>query len=405
MRRICWLLVSMVACLALLVPQTGFSSIAKQATPSVTSNPDSCITNYDENTDYFPDKVSVSYASHFQVRYEKNYKVVTVAIDQKSSPNTDRDVHQTYVLVQCGTATPALTGDLAEAQLIEVPSHRVALSYGEDAIFLATLGLTDRIVTVAGNRFINPELKAHIEDAQVALLGFPPNLEALVAATPDLAIFFAQNGDDFDQLDRIRQLGIPAVPSSKILEPLPLGRFEWIKYVAVFFNAEQSANSIFNPVAQNYETLTARAEAAQVKPGVLWADPESGDFAVVQNGWLSQLIADAGGVNVFMDVTANQTTPIGIEAVVAKASTAEYWITRNGAALLSSPTAGMEAIKAYADGNVFDFTKRSVESGGNDYYETGAVRPDLILQDLIAIFHPEIVSSDQLYFFQRVAAS
>jgi len=41
-------------------------------------------------------------------------------------------------------------------------------------------------------------------------------------------------------------------------------------------------------------------------------------------------------------------------------------------------------------------------TGGNDFWETGVIRPDLILSDLITIFHPDIMESDSLYFYQKV---
>ena len=43
-------------------------------------------------------------------------------------------------------------------------------------------------------------------------------------------------------------------------------------------------------------------------------------------------------------------------------------------------------VKAVAQGKVFNNTLRSTPAGGNDFYESGAVRPDLVLADLIKIF-------------------
>jgi iron complex transport system substrate-binding protein len=48
-------------------------------------------------------------------------------------------------------------------------------------------------------------------------------------------------------------------------------------------------------------------------------------------------------------------------------------------------------------------------AGGNDFWETGVVRPDLILQDLVTIFHAVPHSghkldedSPELFFYRRL---
>jgi iron complex transport system substrate-binding protein len=40
--------------------------------------------------------------------------------------------------------------------------------------------------------------------------------------------------------------------------------------------------------------------------------------------------------------------------------------------------------------------------GGNDYWERGVVRPDLILADLVKILHPEIDSSKDFNFYKKI---
>ena len=53
-----------------------------------------CVQNYNPNTDYFPDKVSINYAKSFSVKYQNNYKVITV-----KNPYPDAKTSFKYVLV------------------------------------------------------------------------------------------------------------------------------------------------------------------------------------------------------------------------------------------------------------------------------------------------------------------
>lgn len=77
-----------------------------------------CVTDYDAsaNVDYFPDKADVRYADTFSVEYFPAYKVVTV---------TNFTANYTFVLYQCGTPAPELTGQQVERYL-PVPVTQVA---------------------------------------------------------------------------------------------------------------------------------------------------------------------------------------------------------------------------------------------------------------------------------------
>jgi iron complex transport system substrate-binding protein len=54
---------------------------------------------------------------------------------------------------------------------------------------------------------------------------------------------------------------------------------------------------------------------------------------------------------------------------------------------------------------VYNNDARVNANGGNAYYEEGAAHPSLILADLIAIFHPELLPDHELAFFRRLEAA
>ncbi|MCS7288203.1 MAG: ABC transporter substrate-binding protein, partial [Roseiflexus sp.] len=65
-----------------------------------------CVTEYDPEIDYFPEKVSLSDSVGWTIEYFNNYKVITVL-----NPWRDANVQFRYVLVQCGTPPPDDVGD------------------------------------------------------------------------------------------------------------------------------------------------------------------------------------------------------------------------------------------------------------------------------------------------------
>ena len=52
------------------------------------------------------------------------------------------------------------------------------------------------------------------------------------------------------------------------------------------------------------------------------------------------------------------------------------------------------------NGYVYNNNARTNAAGGNDYYESAVVNPDLLLRDLVKIFHPELVEEDFVYYKQ-----
>ncbi|MDE6383425.1 MAG: iron ABC transporter substrate-binding protein, partial [Paramuribaculum sp.] len=60
----------------------------------------------------------------------------------------------------------------------------------------------------------------------------------------------------------------------------------------------------------------------------------------------------------------------------------------------------MTDVECLRSGMVYNHTLRSTAGGGNDFFESAVVRPDLVLRDLVKIFHPEMVDSAFVYYQQ-----
>jgi iron complex transport system substrate-binding protein len=54
------------------------------------------------------------------------------------------------------------------------------------------------------------------------------------------------------------------------------------------------------------------------------------------------------------------------------------------------------------NGHVFNNDARSSLAGGNDYWESGTVRPDLVLADLIEVFHPDLLTDHSFVYYRQL---
>jgi iron complex transport system substrate-binding protein len=61
-----------------------------------------------------------------------------------------------------------------------------------------------------------------------------------------------------------------------------------------------------------------------------------------------------------------------------------------------------QQFKAFQRGNVWSYNRIVTSNGGYDYWSRGITRPDLILGDLIKIFHPELAEDHQFVWYKQV---
>jgi iron complex transport system substrate-binding protein len=58
--------------------------------------------------------------------------------------------------------------------------------------------------------------------------------------------------------------------------------------------------------------------------------------------------------------------------------------------------------RAYQIGAMYNNNARLNEYGGNDYWEGGLANPDVVLADLIKIFHPELLPDHELVYYRKL---
>ena len=86
--------------------------------------------------------------------------------------------------------------------------------------------------------------------------------------------------------------------------------------------------------------------------------------------------------------------PLDLETVFLRAAQAEFWINPSHYRSLDALTGADPQRPEFAatrTGQVYNNTAQTNVRSGNPIWETGTVRPDLILADLLQIFHPQLL--------------
>lgn len=362
-----------------------------------------CVERFDAAVDYFSEKAAIEDAATFTVEYRRSYKLVTVREAYVGGPA------ERYVLLQCGAPPPAPTGELAGAQVVPVPITSLFVFSPTHLSLLANLGRMDVLRGVPQSDVVmDAQAQDRIKAGKVvefAKVGLQIDVERVVAAKPSLLMAFGPSTPTFGV---IRAAGVPVVANTEFLEPTALGRAEWVKFMALFLNDERKAQALYAEMKGRYRSLSRRAVARPEgeRPLVMTGRSTRGLFTIAGGrSYVAALIKDAGGRYAWADNTAAATASVDLESQIRRAANADVWI--NGGGWKSLPAMLDDepryvAFKAYRQGQVWTYERRQKSNGANDYWSRSVTRPDLLLADLVKVFHPRLTPEHVFEWYMPV---
>ena len=343
-----------------------------------------------------------AYATGFTIQQIGPLQKLTV-IDpwQKSSNNIFE-----YYLVKKGDPVPA---ELQAKQIFFTPVKNVVCLSTTHIGFLGALEETTSVSGLSGTAYLtNRELKKGVAENRIREVGNEQglNYEMIVQLKPDVVFAYGVGSEINAQINKLRDLGIPVVLVGEYLEKSPLAKAEWIKFFGTFYNKTQQADSIFGQIKSNYEAIKSVVANESEKPSVLTGLPFKDTWWIAGGqSNLAMLIQDAGGQFLWKENQSAEAFPVSLEEVFLRAAKADWWINcgsvQNLEELISFDPRFSE-LPAVKGLHIFNNNLRSTPGGGNDYWESGVVHPDLILSDLVKIFHPKLRSDKEFYYYQQV---
>ena len=359
--------------------------------------------------DLFTDKSYPEYANGYTVEYHGTYKVVQV---KDPWGRTSKDL--TYLLVQKGEEVPP---GYPDARVISIPLDSVITLSTTQLPHLKELNETSSIKGHNGIDLVyDDEYRELADEGKLLEIGSGAmsmesqlKVEQMIELDPDVVFCSASNTDEYDNRDKLEEAGLTPAVVSDWMENDPLGRAEWIKFFALFYNKEKTANEVFDRIEENYTAIRDLAEGAGTKPTVFSGIDYQGTwYAPGGESYVAKLFADAGADYLYADNNETGSIALDFESVYDRAHDAEFWMNTgfgsDPADLLSYDSRYSKFI-AYQTGNVYNYNARENEYGGNDYWQSGVIKPDVILADLVKIFHPDLLPDHELYYYKNIGAT
>lgn len=351
----------------------------------------------DSDASYFSEKITLKYLRGFSISYGDGYASVDVR-----DPFDSTKLLKRYVLVD---RTKPVPSNLPKGVVLKVPVASSACFYGLTVNEMARLGVNGTITGVAEPQYVKDSLvQAKLKQKKVVDLGevSQANVERIIEANPEMLVVSPIAGSS---LNKIEQTGVPLVYDCSYLESTPLARAEWIKFIALFFKKEALANRMFDSVDARYNRVSKVAKAAKSRPTV-FTEKKFGQVWYTPGGrsYMARFIEDAGADYIWKDDKSTGSLSLSFESVLAKASNADYWIIKTNTpyvytyTYLAKEFGLYKSFKAFKNGGVVN-----CDTDRTPYYEDGFLEPDVVLADLVNIFHPELMRGYVPKYYKMLA--
>ena len=341
---------------------------------------------------------SPTHATGFEIRgcEEGNSTLIVV----KNPWQGADDVEQMLLIDRDGTFNTSGT----DIQRIDHDAKRIICMSSSYVAMLSTIGKQEAIAGVSGINFISDKYVVANSD-KIGDVGYDNNInyEMVVALNPDLVLLYGVMGASGME-SKLRELGIPYLYLGEYVESSPLGKAEWMVAVGEITGARDKAVEIFSTISERYTALATEVSlAAKERKQVMLNTPYRDSwFIPSEQNYIARIIRDAGGEPFTIAGTGNSSQPIDIEQAYIWASEADVWLNVgacNSLEELIRQNPKFADVKAVREKRVYNNNGRQTTQGGSDFWESGVVRPDVILQDLVTILQG---NEGELYYYKQL---
>lgn len=343
------------------------------------------------------ESIKIKHAEGFAINKSSDYMCITVF-----NPWKKGEIYERYYLVKKEDTTVPQDG-----KKILIPLKTIVPNSATYLEFIKMLGEQNKIVGVPNTRWIySPEILQKVKEGKIKELGdaFNLDIEKLMMIRPQAVMTPAYDAEDTNA-EHLKRIGIPMIYNIEWQEKSLLGRAEWIKFVAAFFDKLDLAENLYNDIEKKYNDASAISKKISKHPIILDGQDFRGTWSMPGGrSYNGKMFKDAGASYFYEKDTTTGSIPSSIEAALMNFNNAEVWIGTKANSLeeLGKTDSKYRLFKAFKMGNVYNYNKRMSVTGGNDYWESGVAHPDLILKDVIKALHPELLPDYEFTYTQKL---
>lgn len=315
-------------------------------------------------------------------------------------------VEYSYLLVPDDGEIPEHRGD---ARVVRTPLKSVTCENGFQVSLLEMLGCFDAIKGVSGKRRVGQD-RVHrmIDKGELVTTGFMRglNMETMLKIDPDLS-FVNVSSVSTDLFEEMVAYGLKPGFFCASLEEHPLGALEWIKFVGAFFEKDSLAAAVFKEKEEAYLETMGMVNNIIHKPSVIAGYNRKGAWSTMGSScWFISMLEHAGGEYLFKGRKLDRGHILSHEVAMDAGMKADFWVNTHFRVTdfegLLQEDERYRLFRSVQNSTVYNNNRYRFENGRSRFWDTGMTEPHILLQDLIAIFHPELLPDHTLRYYRRL---
>ena len=345
------------------------------------------------------DTIRMKYSSLLQIVKHADYTVVTIR-----NPWDTLKVLHTYLLADREKPLPE---HLPEGTIVRTPLQKSVIYSSVHCSLWSELDELKGIGGVCGLEYIKlPQIQEGCRNGSIVNVGnsMNPDIERIIDLRPDAILLspFENSGG----YGRVGKLNIPIIECADYMETSALGRAEWMRLYGLLLGKEAQADSLFAGIEKEYLTLTQQVKSQNLKRPTVISEMKNSSAWYIPGGnsTMGRLYQDAGADYVFAYLSNSGSVPLAFETVFDRGGNADIWLIKYNQpqdktySELERDYAPYARFKAFQDRKVYGCNTNHVP-----FYEESPFHPELLLKDLIKIFHPELLPDYDFKYFSNLA--
>ena len=342
------------------------------------------------------DTLPMRHSSLLQMVECDGYTLVNV----KNPWKADAFLHR-YMLVPKDSAEVAVPQGVT---LLRTPLDNQLVFATLHAQLFVTLGCVDAISGVCDARYMSvPQVRENIDAGEIVDCGssMDINLERLLALAPEAVWVIPYKNGGYGKMERVN---VPLVECVDYMESSPLGCAEWVRFYGRLLGVASRADSLFCVVCDHYERVKARVDSCATRPRLM-CELKTGSAWYMPGGCstMGQLYRDAGADYLFGNNDNSGSVPYSFETVLARADSADVWLVKYGAdrdksySSLEQEFSGYTLLRPFRERRIF-----ACNVSNKRFYEETPFRPDILLEELACLLHPELNDNYKLRYYEKM---
>lgn len=328
--------------------------------------------------------LKANYAKGFDIKYADGM----ILLDIQDPENSKREnFHFALVDKQFKGEIPA------DYTRINIPVETAICMTSLQLSNFLKLNIPEKVVGITSTRHLqNAQMNKQLKEGKTQKIGIEGNFdnEVIMAIDPDVIFIspFKRGG-----FDAIRNIDKPLIPHLGYKELTPLGQAEWIKVVGLLTGESQKADEEFKGIESRYNKLKHLVDSVNSRPTVFSGEIRGGNwYTVGGKSFLARIFDDAGADYFLKDNTSSGGVTLDYETVYSKAANSDFWRIVNSFEgdfdyeVLKDRDERYTDFDAWKNRGVIYCNMKEVP-----FYESMPVEPEVVLADLIYVFHPEVL--------------